>query len=271
MTAFPPQNFAKYRWTSVPSDPALFQRYAAGTELFTDFEYRNLDGQHSMKLGIDVSFGTVLAPTRLLHFARAAWTTLRYEVPTVAAWTNLDAAGDTLIQYRIASGTSEVQDWAERTVQLIEGVSTEEATNQVLDRVIPPSSHDQSTLHIASRTPTEYLFILSTIHTLFDGSGHKAVAHRFLSTLARYVGDEGLAEHDLTMLQWGNESGHLLPSYTDVHVESEPRQGSVYDQTLGGIMHDFATALPVRFCFSIHQTGSDWLDSERILTYANRL
>lgn len=245
MAAFPPQNFDKYRWTKVPADPALSQRYAVGSELFTDFEYRKIDGQHSMKLGIDISFGAAVAPDRLLHLAREAWTVLRHEVPTVSAWTALDSGGDVLIQYRVASSAAEVQNWAERTAHLIEGVAVDDARNQVMDHVVPASSRDQTFLRIVAVSSTHYLLILSTTHALYDGAGHKALAHRFLSTLARYVGTEGLAEKEVNALEWGGESENLLPAYTNIHLETEPRQGPVYDQTLGGILHDFATAMPV--------------------------
>jgi hypothetical protein len=271
MVAFPPQNFAKYRWINVPSDPSLFQRYAAGCELFTDFENRNIGGQHSIQMGLNLSFRTPLSPNHLLYLVRAAWITVRHEVPTVATRTELDAAGDTLLQYRVASGTSEVRSWAERTVQLLQGIAPDDASSQLMDNVIPPSSRDQFRIHIVPVTSVDYVFILSTIHSLCDGAGYKAIAHRFLSNLARYIGEEGLADTETDQLKWGNESDHLLPSYTDVHLESEPKEGLAYDRTLGTILHDFATTLPVSCSASFVQTLFDHFCSVCIRTNSGHL
>jgi hypothetical protein len=246
MAAFPPQNYDKYRWTSPRLDKTKFQRYAAGSELFTDLERRNNHGQYSMFLGIEVSLASAEGPNHVLRLARHAWMTLRHSIPTMAAWTELDAAGDTLIVYRVASGPDEVHSWAERTVQLVTH-SVDDVRNQLLDHLIPADSHDQTLLHIIPNTTSsrEYTLIFSVNHTLFDSTGHKALTHHFLSALARYVGTKGQAEKEVSALKWGEEGANLLPPCTDILAETEPIHGPGYDQTLGGILQDVASTSPV--------------------------
>jgi hypothetical protein len=242
-----PQNYDKYKWKISDRDSHVYQRYAAGVERFEDFLNRYVNGQQNLFFAVTTSIPHPKDPVDVLRAARHAWVALRYKIPMLAGSTTQDAQDDTLMTYRLAVDLSDAEAWAERTAQLYDAPSLDDARVELGKQAKLPDTYGQQTfLYIVPRSATEYGILLFTHHTPFDGTGIKMVMDRFLVELARYLDDEVLAKRELSALEWGKEGDNLMPCYTEIVSANELLSGPEYDRTLSEIMQGVGASMPVR-------------------------
>jgi len=206
-------------------------REAAGGETTEDVWHRLNNLEQVLFLGIKASFSNPIRVDTLLEYARSAWAAMRFEVPIIALSTTTDAAGRSIMTYRVPKGVEGVRAWAGRTIRLVDRApDLDDYRFSIALMPIPDEHGDQTFIHIIHRSDTEYDFLLHTSHVPFDGSGIKIVMREFFERLARKISDpSSVSEH---RCQWGTETSNLLPAVTEVLGPDEPRSGEKYDQTL---------------------------------------
>jgi hypothetical protein len=230
-----PEQYSKYRWQVSATDSSTYRRYGAGVERFADYNHRYQRGEDYIMLGVDISFVNAVPSHTMLRAAQRAWITLRFTVPTVAVTTENTPEDDALLVYHVAPDPAAVEAWAERTVELTEATTLEDARIEIDRRrpVIPDARGDQTFLYIVPRgSATKYALILYGSHVPFDGVGYQAIMTRYLAILARYLADDNIATQEHSALIWGTEHQNLALSYLEVVSENEPLEGPVFDNTL---------------------------------------
>lgn len=243
--AFPPVDFSRYVWRTSPEDPMYYIREAAGGEVIEDVWNRFNHGEQTLFIGVDTSIDSSPSSSKLLDACRNAWVALRFTIPTIAAHTEQDAVGNTLITYRVANDSAEASSWAERTVRLHETTDDLDEIRYKIGKIhIPDENGDQTFLYVVPRSNSSVSFLLHTAHTPFDGAGAKALFSRFFRLLSTEL-DNSLASSNKA-LAWGSEGAKLTPVASEILGPNEQREGEGYQKTLGNVMSDLGSAMPVR-------------------------
>ncbi|KAJ7749616.1 hypothetical protein B0H16DRAFT_1691762 [Mycena metata] len=176
-----------------------------------------------MFLGANISAARPIVSKSLLKHARNAWVSLRYTLPTLAAHTEQDSDGNTLLTYRTASSAADAQAWAERTPLLHEEeVKTlDDLRYELGEKLLPDANGDQTFLHLVVHSDTSFGVLLHTPLALLLDAGSPA---------------------DLN-LKWGDEHANLTPAAGRVLGPNEVVEGAGYGETLNSVMMGFATAM----------------------------
>ncbi|GBE83323.1 hypothetical protein SCP_0503710 [Sparassis crispa] len=255
MTApFPPFDFGRYVWRASPDDASHWKREAGGGEYIDDVFHTKNHGEQFLFLALKATLSKPVPTTELVARARDAWSALRFSTPTVAAHTEHDAAGTSLITYRTAKDATEVHDWAARTVRLVEGTPDLDDLRFELGKLmIPEQSGDQTFLYIVARSDTSYDFLLRTSHVTFDGAGIKIVLTLVLTKLALYLSDPALVAKE--KFEWGAEAKNLLPCISEILGPTEKREGETYTRCLSNMLGDLGGAMPRQYGFKVRNIG----------------
>jgi hypothetical protein len=217
--------YDKYRWRASETAPSIFRRYVVGAERFVDFENRHLQGHGNIILGIEADIGPAISTNAVLSAARAAWMSLRFAVPTIAASAEIDAEDERLLVYRVASSSAEAEEWAVRT--------------------LPDQRGDQTFVYVVPQTASRYTFIFYTDHATFDGTGIKGLMSFYLTTLARYLNADGLYHKECNALRWGEEHINLLPPFPHVLADKTHLDGPEHHSTVAHILEGIKQPSPV--------------------------
>jgi hypothetical protein len=228
--------YDKYRWRASETAPSIFRRYVVGAERFVDFENRHLQGHGNIILGIEADIGPAISTNAVISAARAAWMSLRFAVPTIAASAEIDAEDERLLVYRVASSSAEAEEWAVRTVQLMHAKTWDDAHNQLSQRTLPDQRGDQTFVYVVSQTASRYTFIFYTDHATFDGTGIKGLMSFYLTLLARYLNADGLYHKECSALRWGEEHKNLLPPFPHVLADETHLDGPEHQRTVAHIL-----------------------------------
>lgn len=242
----PSIDFTRFQWRPSPTDPALHIREASGSEVIHDAWNKLYSGQQLLFFGVELALRTHVPTSEFIKHARAAWSALRLEIPTVASQVSVDDGGFVFMTYRAASSHDDVDAWVQRTVRLNLGTipqSLDDLRYTLGTRPIPEHNGDQTFLYVLPRqNDREFGLLIHTSHTPFDGGGIKILMNRFLARLA-----DSLTGHPAhPRLPCGGEVKNLLPSITEAISPEEPLSGQKYEETLSEILGDMNSALPVR-------------------------
>ncbi|EIM79595.1 uncharacterized protein STEHIDRAFT_143167 [Stereum hirsutum FP-91666 SS1] len=252
--AFPPVDFSRYVWRTSPEDPMYYIREAAGGEVIEDVWNRFNHGEQTLFIGVDTTIDSSPSSSKLLDACRNAWVALRFTIPTIAAHTEQDAVGNTLITYRVANDSAEASSWAERTVRLHETTDDLDEIRYKIGKIhIPDENGDQTFLYVVPRSNSSVSFLLHTAHTPFDGAGAKALFSRFFRLLSTEL-DNSLASSNKA-LAWGSEGAKLTPVASEILGPNEQREGEGYQKTLGNVMSDLGSAMPRQYGFKKRNIG----------------
>ncbi|KAL6304751.1 hypothetical protein BKA93DRAFT_261703 [Sparassis latifolia] len=251
--AFPPFDFGRYVWRASPDDASYWKREAGGGEYIEDVFHNINHGEQFLFLALKATLSKPVPTTELVARARDAWSAVRFSTPIIAVHSEHDAAGTSLITYRTAKDTTEVHDWAERTVRLVEGTpDLDELRFELGKKAIPETNGDQTFLYIVARSDTSYDFVFYTSHVPFDGAGIKIVLTLVLTKLALYLSDPALAQEKF---EWGTESKNLLPCISEVLGPTEERSGETYTRCLSNMLGDLGSAMPRQYGFKARNIG----------------
>jgi hypothetical protein len=244
--SFPPVDYSRYVWRESKDEKGYFIREAGGGEAIEDIWNRFSHGEQNLFLGVNVSLRTPISSVHdFVDLVHKAWVALRFSVPTVAAHTEHDNQDNPLITYRVATGQDDASEWAKRTVRLKEtSTSLDELRFELSQSPMPEPNKDQTFLYVVPRSATFVDFLLLTSHVPFDGAGVKIIFSKLLKILSEYISNPSLATSQ--SFAWGTEDKNLLPFVTEILAPGEDREGPRYTETLGGVMGDLASAMPVR-------------------------
>ncbi|KAJ7028095.1 hypothetical protein C8F04DRAFT_69542 [Mycena alexandri] len=230
-----------YDWAPSPDDSSYYTRRGWAFETIEDVFNRQKHGEHTMFLGADISAAHPFVTKSLFEHARNAWVSLRYTVPTLAAHTEQDAEGNTLLTYRTASSAADARAWANRTVLFHEEYKNlDDLRYELGEKFLPDANGDQTFLHLIVRSDTSFGVLLHTAHITFDGVSAKIITTRFLKKLALLF-DTG-SPADLN-LKWGDEYANLTPAAGRVLGPNEVTEGAEYGETINSVMMGFVTAM----------------------------
>ncbi|KAF8581965.1 hypothetical protein K439DRAFT_1653936 [Ramaria rubella] len=253
MSLPPPLDYTRFQWRPSPDDCRLYIREAAGGEAIEDVWNRFKNGEQTLFFGLDLRLQQGIHSQSLLSHGRTAWAQLRFAVPTVAARTAYDTAGNTLITYRAAESESEVDAWAKRTLRLSEDTRGLDHVRYELGKVhIPEENGDQTFLYIVPGADEKtYSLLLHTSHIPFDGAGSQILMNKFLIFLSHAIA----GDIESSTLNWGTEAKNLLPSVSEVLGPEELRDGEQFMNTLGSIMGELGAAMPRQYGFKQRSIG----------------
>ncbi|TFK50405.1 hypothetical protein OE88DRAFT_1712963 [Heliocybe sulcata] len=250
---FAPMDFSRYVWRVSPDDSSKYLREAAGGEVIEDVWNRFNHGEQNLFLAADLELSVDTPVNDFIARAKAAWLAMRFSLPIVAANTEQDEAGNSLVTYKVPHDQQEALEWASRTVRLYEGTTDlDELRYRIGQNKIPEPNGDQTFLYFVTRSSTSYGLLMHTHHTPFDGAGTKIAITKYLQILAPYLSVPSLASKQF---QWGKEVENLTPVASEILAPSEPREGEPYNQTLAGVMGDLAAAMPRQYGFKTRDIG----------------
>jgi len=252
--AFPPVDFAKYRWRASATDPKLFQREPNGSEALVDHMNRFAHGEHTVFLAVELDFQGNLSMTEFEHVARDTWIALRFQVPTIAARTLIGPNDRAVMTYPLPDSYADLQDWGNRTFRVAPAnVNLEEWRYEIGQKFIPDSNGDQTFVYATARDGRITGLLLHTSHITLDGIGAKVLLNLYLRDLAlRLTGETRV---DPSALRWGEEYKNLLPCVSEVLASSEPREGRLYQETLQDVLAGYGGAFPRMYPFKAGNAG----------------
>ncbi|KAJ7748629.1 hypothetical protein B0H16DRAFT_1319703, partial [Mycena metata] len=231
-------------WAPSADDPTYYTRRGWAFETIEDVFNRQKHGEHTMFLGANISAARPIVSKSLLKHARNAWVSLRYTLPTLAAHTEQDSDGNTLLTYRTASSAADAQAWAERTPLLHEEeVKTlDDLRYELGEKLLPDANGDQTFLHLVVHSDTSFGVLLHTSHVPFDGTADKIITTRFLKTACSLARCWFSRRSEPEM---GRRTANLTPAAGRVLGPNEVVEGAGYGETLNSVMMGFATVMMV--------------------------
>lgn len=213
----------------------VYVREAAGGEVIEDVWNQFNHGEQTLFLAVDTTFSAPLSKVDLLETCRNAWIALRFDLPIIAAHTDHDESGNTLITYRLVEEYAHAYSWATTTLLLYESDETLDETRYRVGQIpLPNSRGEQTFLYVIPRREASVSFLLHTSHVPFDGAGIKVIFSRFLRFLSKDM-DGSIASHN-KLLPWGTEGANLTPVALEVLVPDEAREGEEYRRTLERVL-----------------------------------
>ncbi|KAJ7638213.1 hypothetical protein FB45DRAFT_902275 [Roridomyces roridus] len=214
----------KFKWSS--TDARTFSRPLGGSELVQDLYNRFEKGNQALFFAAYLDFAEPQAVSTVLAAARAAWLSLRYQIPIVATSIQVDDSSTPRLEYRVGDA-AQVNKWADRTlvVNCRPVLDLNRFREELGAQMVPSVSGDQTWMHIvmtpaslSSSRVSQLGFILHTHHAPIDGMGSRIVVNRYLTEFAKSLGDDGKEP----ALQWGGEVENLTPAVFNVLAPSEP-------------------------------------------------
>jgi hypothetical protein len=163
----------------------------------------------------------------LIAAARAAWISIRFEIPVVATAIEVGEDDVPMLKYRVPDA-DQVKGWANRTLVVHHrpALDLNRLREELGAQKIPSTEGDQTWMHLVvgssnSTVPVSRIgFIFHTHHAVTDGNGSKIIVNRYLTEFAaRLVDAEKVSASDLP---WGTEVKNLTPAIFNVLGSSEP-------------------------------------------------
>lgn len=227
ISPFPKYDFSRFVWQLPKGGSKRAVRSACGGEVMEDFLNRYCMGEQNLFFGLYADLAVPVPEARLVAAAKESWAWLRFHVPTIASTAEKDEHDNTILAYNIAT-EEDVQDWIDRTfcVTKQSTVDLDQLRYEVGTDKIPSDAGDQTFLHfVPGRASTDgsvlsFGLLFHTNHIVIDGSGVKALFHRYLSHLSSIL---YLPNKDVQpKLPWGTEATNLLPTPYQIMLSSEP-------------------------------------------------
>lgn len=261
-------DFNRYTWRKDETVPGRLYREPAGGEAATVVVNRTKHGDMNVFLGVYATSTVPLTESTLREHAKLAWTSVRWEVPTIAASTSITWPAEgvppaCLITYDVAKSAADVALWADEAVQIRPKYMSKTLDDLRYDlgqSPIPANDFDiQTVLYIVPFSATKLGLLIHTSHVTFDGSGAKILMTKFLSHFVNYITDPGYLASQQATFAWGTEDANLLPCFTDILRKREPavldgdgrviqtgrveefRDGKEYFETLSDVTARFAS------------------------------
>ncbi|EJC99631.1 uncharacterized protein FOMMEDRAFT_93379 [Fomitiporia mediterranea MF3/22] len=224
-------DFSRYIWRQDDKVPGLYKREVGGGELIEDVWNFFKQGEQNLFLGVYLQVSQPLESSKFIDLARKAWTSLRWDVPTVASQilhepregSPMPAA---LLAYALPTGSADVDAWAKETVILKEGYKDLDALRYDIGRGIIPDKDlvPHTYLYGVPFSSTSFGFLLHTSHVPFDGAGVKIITTKLLEHLSKYITDPQYAAAEASRFKWGTENNHLLPIASEILRKHEPAE-----------------------------------------------
>lgn len=242
---FPPFDYSGIAWRKDPTDPNLFFRDGAGSEIFIELSQMLNRGDQNVFLGLTLSPTNSAAfadEAKVVDCARKSWLQIRSDIPIVAMRSRLLENLDVIVTYRVPPSDKEAQDWADQTFQVRKDVDSPEDLRYILGRVpIIPDEHGNQTFLYLIPGEKEFHFLIHAHHTPFDAGGQQTIMNRFLALLAK-----GITGEEFGPINWGDEVDRLTPTPWEVIKDPSTLQGPEFSKILGEVMTDLSQLQPVR-------------------------
>ncbi|KAF7334312.1 hypothetical protein MSAN_02393000 [Mycena sanguinolenta] len=223
-------DFEKFTWKALTATDGsqYFARLLAGAELVQDLYNRFEKGNETLFFGVFLDLAHPHPESAsIVGAARAAWLSLRYQIPIIATVIEVGKDDVPMLKYRVPN-VNQVEEWADRTMRahhrpaLDLGRLREELGGQK----IPSPEGDQTWMHLVlgaadSTIPVSRIgFIFHTHHAMTDGNGCKIIVNRYLAQFAaQLTATKRVVASDLA---WGSEVENLTPAIFNVLGSSEP-------------------------------------------------
>ncbi|KAF9528828.1 hypothetical protein CPB83DRAFT_853806 [Crepidotus variabilis] len=254
-------DFNRYVWRKDADVAGRYIREAGGGEVIEDIWKLTKHGEQNLFLGIQATLSVPIEAALLHEHVKHAWTSLRWEVPIIAATTShiwhTDKPPTAFIVYDVGKSHSDVDKWVSETLEVkadYKNKTLDDLRYDIGQEPIPVNDYDRQTfLYLVPYTPTTFGLLLRTAHTTVDGSGIKIWLTKLLTHLEKYISHSKYRHGQKESFKWGTEGERLLPIITEVlrkhepavvengvviseELPVEPRDGKEYFETLQGVM-----------------------------------
>ncbi|KAJ7887519.1 hypothetical protein B0H14DRAFT_2695120 [Mycena olivaceomarginata] len=223
-------DFEKFIWKPIGTttdESRYFARPLGGAELAQDLYNRFENGNQTMFFAAYLDLARPQSDSTLIAAARAAWISIRFEIPVVATAIEVGEDDVPMLKYRVPDA-DQVKGWANRTLVVHHrpALDLNRLREELGAQKIPSTEGDQTWMHFVvgssnSTVPVSRIgFIFHTHHAVTDGNGSKIIVNRYLTEFAaRLVDAEKVSASDLP---WGTEVKNLTPAIFNVLGSSEP-------------------------------------------------
>ena len=226
-TSLPIPDYTKFEWKSRPDDPCCFVRFATGSESLLDFWRRHGINDKTLYLGVYFKFACAVREDSFLDAAKQAWGLLRFQIPTLAARLEVDDQDNTLIVYRCAESSEDVQNWVSRTLRVTRQSSIDLAQLrwEVGTNKIPTEDGDNILLHLVPGPRSDdglistFGILIQINHALGDVAAMKLWTNKYLTHLCGMLSVSNYAERQ--NISWGTEGKNLTPAVTQIFNSNE--------------------------------------------------
>ncbi|KAJ6465895.1 hypothetical protein C8R47DRAFT_1154402 [Mycena vitilis] len=275
-----PYDLEKLKWQDVSTiDGSLcFARPLAGSELVQEVWNRFEKGNQTMFLAVYLDLASPQSESDIVAAARAAWTSLRHQIPIIATAIELESDVP-MLKYRVPS-SDQVAEWANRTliVHHRPALDLNHLREQRGTDPVPSEKGDQTWMHLVlgsldgSTLPVSRIgFMLHTHHGIADGNGSKIITDRFLADFGTRLATRETAP----ALKWGSEVDNLTPAMflvlkpseslpipTNSPEKPDPNKHPVY-RTLASEMKAIFESTQNQYGFKPRDADRGWVDARR--------
>ncbi|KAJ6577965.1 hypothetical protein B0H19DRAFT_1062528 [Mycena capillaripes] len=275
-------DFEKFIWKSVTTADGsqCFARPLGGAELVQELYNRFEKGHQTMFFAAYLDLARPQSDSAIVAAARAAWISLRYQIPIIATSVEVGEDDVPMLKYRVPNA-DQVEGWADRTLVLHHrpALDLNRLREELGAQKVPSPDGDQTWMHLVigssnSTVPVSRIgFIFHSHHSPTDGNGSKIITNRYLAEFGtRLVGAEAVSISDLP---WGTEVENLTPAIFNVLGSSEPIpihpssdeeptfSHPVYS-TLGAEMQTIGESLKNQYGFNPRDADPGWTNAQRV-------